>query len=156
MDNLVPVATGVLLMALGVSFFWKGILALFLGDVTYWSGFLPITLISPLFIHLPPKPGSLIKKTRAFWVHFTVGPLFFFLSLALMSAGADQVGLPGSQAVNWVLTMGKPDAPAAITYSRTGGYKLNFIKTMGDAIYKAATGKVLEEEGRKNKLPGTN
>jgi uncharacterized membrane protein len=152
MDNLVSVLTGVLLIALGLSFFWKSILALFLGDVTYWSGFLPITLISPLFIHLPPKEGTLIKKTRAFWIHFTVGPLFFFLSLALMSAGADQLGLPGSQAVNWVLTMGKPNAPAAITYSRSGGYKLNFLKTMGDAIVKAATGKVLEEQGEKKKL----
>jgi len=146
MDNYITILTAVALVVLGLSFFWKAIKALLWGDVSYWTGFLPLTLISPLFIHLPPKKDSLIKTKRAGWVHFALGPLFLFISLALLSAGADQLGLPGSQSLNYMLTMGRSGVEPAISYSPNGGYKLNFINQVKDALYKAATGKVLENK----------
>jgi hypothetical protein len=134
----------ILCLVLGISFAYKCILAVFFGKVTYWEGFLPISLISPLFIHLPPGKNSLIKTLQSWWVHITAGPIFFLISLVLLATGADQMGMPGTDSINTILTLGRNDVPPAITYSKESGYKFPIFVQASDAIFKVLTKPVFE------------
>ncbi len=96
-----------LLLALGGSFLYKAVLALFWGRTRYWHGFLPISVISPVFLHLPSSERSPVKTTHQWWVHIVLGPLFLFLGLGCLAAGADLLGMEGTQTVNKMLTLGQ-------------------------------------------------
>jgi hypothetical protein len=140
------VLLAILCLALGVSFAWKCIQAVFLGKVTYWSGFLPISLISPLFIHLPPGKNSLIKTTQSWWVHVTAGPIFFLVGLVLIATGADQLGMPGTDSINDILTLGRSDVPPAITFNKQDGYRFPIFVHAGDTVVKLLTQPVMTNE----------
>ena len=131
---------------LGLSFAYKAVLAIFLGRTQVWTGFLPITLISPLFIHLPAGKNSLIRTSHGIWNHFILGPLFFFISVVLFATGADQLGLPGAEAVNYVFTLGKVGAAPAITFDRQRGYSFPIFKRAGDALIKSLTAGIKKED----------
>jgi len=135
---------GIALMILGVSFAYKCILAAFFGKTYYWSGFLPITLVSPMFIHWPPGKKSLIKTMHAWWIHVTLGPIFFFATLVCFAAGADQLGLPGTIYINYFLSMGRPDVAPAIVYDKETGYKFPILSKASDTIIKGITGVKLD------------
>jgi hypothetical protein len=135
---------GIVLMVLGLSFLYKCAVALFFGKTSYWEGFLPFTIVSPLLIHLPAGEKSLIKTAHAWWVHVTLGPIFFFVSLLCLASGADQLGLPGTESVNYVLTLGREDVPPAVIYDRGTGYKFPIFKKAADTIYKGLTSPVVE------------
>lgn len=135
---------GAALLLLGISFAYKCILAVFFGRTSYWEGFLPISIISPFFIHLPPGKRSLIKTAHAWWVHVTLGPVFFFVALLCLAAGADQLGLPGTESINYVLSLGRKDVPPAIVYEKESGYKFPILQKAGEAIYRGLTSPVVE------------
>ncbi len=142
-------------LVLGVSFFWKSIQAVLFGKLAYWEGFLPITLISPLFIHLPAGKKSLIKTTQQWWIHLTAGPLFFVISLCLLAAGADGLGLPGTDYINMALTMGRTDVPKAITYDREKGYSFPIFSNAGTTLVKMMSAPVLQDQEAKDRLINT-
>lgn len=117
MPHVVWVAVGALLVVLGLSFVYKAYDAAVLGRVYYWSGFLPISLISPWFVHLPPGRNSPIKTKEGLLGHALVGPLFFCTALAFLVAGTDLLGWNGSKFVNNLLSHGDKSQPPAISYS---------------------------------------
>jgi len=82
-------AVGILLMAVGVSFFYKAVIALIKGRTEYWTGFLPLTIISPFLIHLPGGTNSLIKYAEGMWVVAVMAPIFIVLSVLCSLAGAE-------------------------------------------------------------------
>ncbi len=127
---------GVICLLLGFSFAWKCIQALLYGRLKYWEGFLPLTIISPLCIHLPEGKNSLIKTKTALWVHIIPVPVFLVLSLLLFAYGADCLGLPGCKALNFILTAGRHDAPWAVVNGAHGIYHFPILQQMQDALYK--------------------
>lgn len=143
----INVIGGILLFALGLSYGYKFFLASFLGKMHYWAGleafgwyFIPMTiLITPLFVHTPPKETNLIKSRTAGWVHLFWGPVFFLLSLMMMVAGADFMGLPGTKFMNMVLTFGRTDVPPAITYQPPFTYKFPILKKARRTVFKLLT-----------------
>lgn len=135
----------IVFIALGMSFLYKFGLAAVFGKTAVWEGFLPITIISPFFIHLPAGKNSLIKNVHNAWVQMVLAPIFFLVALVLLASGADRLGMPGTEAINYVLTLGNTDAPAAITYDRTNGYKFPIWDRTTKALYKALTQPVLSE-----------
>ncbi len=153
--NLIPVELlpyfkivgGILLFILGLSYGYKFFLASFMGRMTYWAGleqfgwyFLPATiLVTPLFVHLPPKDNNLIRTRTAGWIHLFWGPVFFLLSLMMMVAGADSLGLPGTQVMNWVLTCGRPDVPPAITYQPPFTYRFPILRKARRTVFRLLT-----------------
>jgi hypothetical protein len=151
-DLLVDTLIAVLLIALGISFAYKTVLAVFFGKVTYWAGFLPIGLISPLFVHLPAGKNSLIKTEQSWWVHITAGPIFLICSMGLLASGVDQLGGPGTETINTVLTLGRTDVPPAITYNRMDGYRFPIVGKAGETIFKALTAPVLKDQEEKTKM----
>lgn len=151
--DIKSILLAIVLILLGCSFAYKAFLGMFMGRVYYWSGLTPTSLglfglvLNPIFliltaastflIHLPPGKNSMVKTAQSWWVHL-LAPVFLLVSLALISAGADQIGLPGSAGLNMLLRLGaKPGADPAITYSRTDGYKFPVVKEVGDALVKA-------------------
>lgn len=147
------VVGGFLIFLLGLSFAYKFYLASFYGKVNYWSGleafgvwnmfswiFIPLTvLVTPLFVHTPPRENNLIKSRTAGWIHLFWGPIFFLLSLLFVVAGADFMGLPGTQFMNLVLTCGRTDVPPAITYQPPFTYKFPILKKARRTIFKILT-----------------
>jgi hypothetical protein len=155
---------GVLLIVLGVSFGYKFFQASMFGKVTYWAGlekvhwlFVPVTVfLTPVFVHTPAKENNLIKTRTAGWVHLFWGPIFFLTSLMLMVSGADLLKLPGTQAMNWLLTGGRSDIPPAITYQppppgalKLGEYKFPFLKRVRRTVFKLITADVFLDEKKK-------
>ena len=106
-------ALGFVLIVLGLSFLFKAYLAGVQGRLAYWSGFIPLTIISPFFVHVPPpqqskqKELSLIKCADGLWVMLIFGPVFFIMAVLMIAAGADLNNWPGTQTVNTVLCGGK-------------------------------------------------
>jgi hypothetical protein len=153
LQNTARALAGILLIALGLSFGYKFFTASFLGKVNYWGGlekvhwlFHPITLfVTPFLVHFPPKTTNLIKVRSAGYVHLLWGPVFFLVSLMLMVSGADFLGLPGTKAMNFVLTCGRPDIPAAITYQpptsewAIGTYKFPILRKAKRVVFRLLT-----------------
>lgn len=145
----------VMLMILGLSFAYKCYLAAFAGKVWIWPGFLPLTLVSPVFTHLPPNKKSFVKVVQAPWVHIVWGPFFFLASLALTAWGADRLGLPGSQSINMLLTFGKPDAPKALYYDPAAHtYRFPLGARIGKRAFKFLTSPMKTD--KKHKLDGVD
>jgi hypothetical protein len=166
MTDLVPASTlqifgsslaGVLLMLLGVSFAYKFYQAALMGKVNYWAGlenvhwiFHPITVfITPLFVHTAPKETNLIKTRTAGWVHLLFGPFFFLTSLMMLVSGADMLHLPGTEAMNFVLTCGNPNIPRAITYQPPFTYKFPILKKARRTMFKLLTGDIYLDKNKK-------
>lgn len=147
---------GALLFALGVSYSYKFFQASFLGNVNYWSGldnfswiFAPITsFVTPFLCHTPATGKSLIKTQHAAWVHLLWGPIFFLAGLMCLVAGADFMGLPGTQAMNYVLTFGRPDVPPAIVYSPPFTYKFPVLKTARKSLFKLLTADIAWDKSK--------
>lgn len=144
---------GLALIALGLSFVYKCFLAVFFGRTSYWTGFLPFGIFSPLFIHWPPGKRSLIKTIHGWWIHITLGPIFFLCALLCIAGGLDRIGFNGTEICNYVLTMQwLPNAPSsstsqpAIVYSKSKGYEFPILKRMHGAIVKLLTGPVVPEK----------
>lgn len=126
-------AVGIFLMALGVSFVYKSYVAMIKGKVKYWQGFLPITLVSPFFIHLPTGKRSLIKETEGLWVHMILGPLFMLTAVLCGCAGADLAGMPGTKSLNMVLRGGKAGADL-VTFDTEYGYRFPVVNRIKPAV----------------------
>jgi len=152
--NIIDILIAVALIALGISFAWKFVLAAFFGRTKVWSGFLPITIVSPFFIHLPSSEKSMIKTTHNAWVQIFLAPAFILCSLICLATGADRLGMPGTAMINYVLTLGKPGQPAAIEYNPGTGYSFPIVPRTMKAIYTVLTKSVLEEKkGKDPKAP---
>ena len=110
-------AAGALLIVLGLSFVYKGWQATVMGRCHYWSGFLPFTLISPWFIHIPPKENSLVKTREGLLCHMFIGPLLFLTAVFCLILGFDMVNLKGmgTEAANFILSAGNSSKPTSIT-----------------------------------------
>lgn len=138
---------GAFLFVLGLSYGYKFFLSAIQGKVDYWAGlesfgwyFVPMTvLITPLLVHTPARDTNLIKTKTAGWVHLFWGPVFFLLSLMMMVAGADFMGLPGTKFMNMVLTFGRTDVPPAITYQPPFTYKFPILKKARRTVFKILT-----------------
>ena len=133
---MITIAIGIIVTLLGISFAYRFYRACVLGKVNYWAGFLPISIISPLLIHtLPPPPPptgkrstgtnkkvlpkrTLIREATGLWVHIIMAPLFLILSIVFLTAGFDLMGLPGTDALNYLLNGGNRLAPRAVTYDK--------------------------------------
>lgn len=146
---------GALVFALGASFAWKCFQAAFNGKTEFWSGlehygmlFVPITMLTPLFCHLPHGPKSLIKTKQESYIHLLYGPVFFLLSLMCLTAGADQMGLPGSASMNMVLTCGRHDVPPAITYSPPFTYRFPILKKARKTIVRTLTTRIETDKSK--------
>ncbi len=148
--DIKDLAFAAVLITLGISFGYKCVIATFVGRSSYWSGFLPVGIVSPLFIHLPAGKNSLIKPVQGWWVHVLLGPIFFLCSLLCLASGADLVGLPGTQTVNFIMTFGREDVPPAITFSKGEGFKFPIVKRVQTALFKAVTKPVLEEQAERD------
>lgn len=166
MNNMIPIPPemieplkmmgGFMLIVLGFSYAIKFYQASFYGKVNYWSGleafgvwnlfswiFIPFTtFITPLLVHGQPKESNLIKTMTAGWIHLFWGPAFFLLSLLFVVAGADTMGLPGTQLMNFVLTCGNPNTPPAIVYSPPFSYKFPMLKKARKQLFKLLTQEV--------------
>lgn len=118
LDSWQDKAIGIALIILGCSFAYKAFTAVFMGKVRYWSGFLPFTIISPLFIHLPPSKRSLIREGQGMWVYLFMGPIFVVLSWLLIEGGADILGLPATETINLLINHGDRVRPPAITFDK--------------------------------------
>lgn len=138
---------GFLLFLLGLSYGYKFFLASFMGKMYYWAGleafswyFVPMTiLVTPLLVHSPPSEKNLIRTKTGGWIHLFWGPAFFLLSLMMMVAGADFMGLPGTKVMNLILTCGRPDVPPAIVYVPPFTYKFPLIKKARRTVFKLLT-----------------
>lgn len=147
---------GVLLFALGLSFGYKFIQASFMGRVNYWGGlervhwlFHPVTMfVTPLFVHAAPRENNLIKTRTAGYVHLVWGPFFFFISLMLMVSGADYLGLPGTDVMNFVLTCGRKDIPPAITYEPPFTYKFPILKKARRTVFRMLTSDIYLDKNK--------
>lgn len=116
---------GVLLLVLGASFAHKAFISIVQGKCWVWTGFLPITVVSPAFVHIPPGKNSLVKEKQGMWVHMVVGPIMLIATLLSLAAGADLVGLPGTESANKVLTLLSKDRGAVIVFDQDN-YKFSF------------------------------
>jgi len=114
-----PMLFGLFLIVLGGSFSYKFFMASVLGRLTYWRGFLPLTIISPWFTHLPPGKRTLVKHTQGLWVHILMGPIFLICAALCFSAGADYIGLPGTETMNYILNGGNITRPTCVTFDKT-------------------------------------
>ena len=145
-----------LLLLLGASFLYKAVLAIFWGRTRYWHGFIPISIISPVFIHLPASERSPIKTTHQWWVHILLGPLFLFLGLGCFATGADLLGWEGTKSVNRILTLGqdhvtdkngkvRPVKPL-IVFDRERGYSFPMFKRLKKHFVKIFNTPMFKEE----------
>lgn len=156
MSPLVAMVLPWLLLALGGSFLYKAVLAIFWGRTRYWHGFLPISLVSPLFIHLPSSPRSPVKTTHQWWVHIVLGPLFLFLGLGCLASGADLLGWEGTKCVNSLLTLGQDHVKdkdgkvravrPLIVFDRERGYSFPMVKRLRKHFVKVFNQPVFKED----------
>ncbi len=144
---------GALFLALGLSFVYKGWNATVLGRINYWAGFLPLTIVSPWFIHLPPGKNSLIKQREGLLCHMLIGPLFFLTSAPFLVLGADLLGLQGTNAVNLIINHGDKSQPPAITYSPPINYTFPIAFRAGKKINQIFQTQIYEDPS-KSLLPG--
>lgn len=126
-------AVGILLMALGVSFFYKAVIALVKGRMEYWTGFLPLTLISPFLIHVPGSKNSLIKNAEGMGVIAVMAPIFLVLSVLCMLSGAEYAGMPAVENMNSALH-GGTDGTAVIAFSKTHGFAFPLLAHSSPAL----------------------
>lgn len=134
-------------MVLGIFYGYKFFLASFMGKMHYWAGleafgwyFVPMTVfVTPLLCFTAPSEKNLIKTRTAGWVHLFWGPVFFLLSLMMLVAGADFMGLEGTRFMNLVLTCGRTDVPPAITYQPPFTYKFPILKKARKTIFRLLT-----------------
>lgn len=149
---------GVCLLLLGLSFAYKTYQAGFEGKVRVWTGlenfgmlFTPITIVTPVFTHLPSdEKKGLIVTRQGPWYAMAYAPVFFLLALMFMTAGADQLGLPGSRTMNMVLTFGRTDVPPAITYQPPFKYNFPVLRKAGKRIFIFLNQKFNLEQKDKN------
>ncbi len=144
------------LLALGGSFFYKAFLALFWGRTRYWHGFLPISLVSPIFLHLPSSERSPVKTTHQWWVHILLGPLFLFLGLGCLASGADLLGMPGTPTVNSILTLGQENVVGKdgktrrvrplIVFDKDRGYSFPLFKRLRKRFVQVFNQPVVKED----------
>ncbi len=128
---------GLVVIALGLSYIWKGWLAMVLGRNWYWSGFVPITMISPWLIHMPPGKRSLVKTKEGMLAHMVIGPSFMFCAILCICAGTDLVGLPGTKTLNLVVNGGNQAAPTSISFDEnTGRYAFPIITKTWSKVYR--------------------
>ena len=118
---------GVISILLGLSFLYKFWNAFIMGRCHYWDGFLPITIISPWFIHTKPKKNTLIKTKYGLICHALVGPLFFVTAVPLLVLGFDIVGMKGTDCTNYVLNVGNSGKGPAIVYSAPVNYHFPIV-----------------------------
>ncbi|RTL38027.1 MAG: hypothetical protein EKK48_22265 [Candidatus Melainabacteria bacterium] len=133
MSPQASLAVGIALMVLGVSFFYKAVVAIINGRMPYWTGFLPLTIISPLLIHLPGSKNSLIKFTEGMWVMAVMAPVFLVLSVLCLLSGAEYAGLPAVEQVNSALH-GGTDGTAVIAFSKTRGFAFPLLAHSSPAL----------------------
>ncbi|CAN5407721.1 hypothetical protein BH10CYA1_BH10CYA1_01160 [soil metagenome] len=126
-------AVGIVLMALGVSFFYKAVIALVKGRMEYWTGFLPLTMISPFLIHLPGSKNSLIKFAEGMWVVAAMAPLFAVLSVLCTLSGAEFAGMPAVENMNYALH-GGTEGTAVIAFSKTHGFAFPLLAHTSPAL----------------------
>ncbi len=126
-------AVGIVLMAVGVSFFYKSVIALVKGRMEYWTGFLPLTMISPFLIHLPGSKNSLIKFAEGLWVVAVMAPVFLVLSVLCMLSGAEYAGMPAVENMNSALH-GGTDGTAVIAFSKTRGFAFPLLAHSSPAL----------------------
>ncbi len=135
-EPIVRIILGLLVIAVGISFIWKGWLASVLGRFTYWSGFLPFTIISPWLVHLPQGKRSLIKTKEGMLAHMVMGPSFFLCAVLCICAGADLVGWPGTYYLNLVINGGDTSKPTSISFNeRNGKYDFPLLKRASAKFY---------------------
>ena len=144
-------AVGILLMAVGVSFFYKAIIALVKGRVEYWTGFLPLTIISPFLIHLPGSKNSLIKCAEGMWVVAVMAPLFIVLSVLCSLAGAEYAGMPAVESMNSALH-GGTDGTAVIAFSKTHGFAFPVLAHASPAL-KNVFGSAINLDSKQEIVP---
>lgn len=163
MINFIKMFGGAMLFILGISYGYKFVIASFVGKMNYWAGleafgwyFAPLTiLVTPLFVHTPPKETNLIRTKSAGWVHLVWGPVFFLLSLMMMVAGADFMGqavgnntAPGTKVMNFVLTCGNPSVPPAIVYQPPFTYKFPILRKARRTVFKLLTSDIYMDKSK--------
>lgn len=146
--DIKDILVATIFIALGLSFGYKAIEATFFGRTWYWTGFFLFGLVSPFFIHWPPGKRSLIKKIQGWWIHITLGPAFFLCALLFTASGAEKLGFNSAEIINYVLTLGRENAPSAITYSKESGYKFPILPRMQAALFKLISSPVKMEKGQ--------
>lgn len=147
-NPIARIAVGLEVFALGVSFVWKGWCGCVLGRFNYWSGFLPITMISPWLTHLPKGERSLVKTKEGMLAHVFIGPSFFFCSVLFLCAGADLLGLPGTNTLNSIINGFDSSKPVAVSFdSTTGRYAFPLLSKAGNKMYKSFfTSRIAEDK----------
>jgi len=135
MSPQVSLAAGLVLMLLGISFFYKAAIAVLRGSMPYWAGFLPLTIISPFLIHLPPGKNSLVKTTDGMWIPTVMAPLFFSVGFFCFLAGAEYAGLPAVEATNTALSGGKVGKPL-LTFNKSSGFAFPLLARSSPQLNK--------------------
>jgi hypothetical protein len=135
MSPQVSLAAGVLLMLLGISFFCKSAIAFLRGSMSYWAGFLPLTIVSPFFIHLPAKKNSLVKTAEGSWVHFGMAPLFLLIGFFCFLAGAEYAGIPAVEATN--TAFGGRSGHLLLTFDKSRGFAFPLLARNAPPIQRA-------------------
>lgn len=136
-NPIARIAIGLLILAIGFSFAWKGWTGCVLGRFNYWSGFLPLTMISPWLVHLPKGERSLVKTKEGMLAHVFLGPSFFFCSVLFICAGADMVGLPGTNTLNSIINGFDSSKPVAVSFdSTTGRYDSPLLRKASKKWFK--------------------
>ncbi len=128
-------AVGIALMLLGASFFYKSAVAVVKGSVLYWAGFLPLTVVSPFFIHLPASKNSMIKRAEGIWVQTVMAPIFVVVGMLCSLSGAEYAGYPAVDLVNLTLHGGKAGAPI-LSFSKTRGFRFPVFSRSSPAVGK--------------------
>lgn len=116
---------GIILLLLSASYAHKFFMSAVQGKCWIWTGFLPFTIVSPLLLHIPPKPNGLSKVVQGMWVHMVMGPIFLVVFLLTLVAGADLVGWPGTYFANKLLTAANRDHTDAISFNKDT-YRMTF------------------------------
>jgi len=152
-DQIIRTLIGWVVMALAISFAYKCYRASVEGKLTYWQGFLPISLVSPLLVHVPAKEGTLVKETTGMWVHLIMGPFFLILSVVLMAMGADLAGFAGTDTLNLILGGGNPLAPPSIVYNKNYNFSFPILQRTANKFIKSVNSYSVPIQD-KDKLPG--
>ena len=150
---IVKIVIGWVIIILGGSFAWKCYRAVVQGKLTYWQGFLPLSIISPLLVHIKAKENTLLKDTTGLWVHLLMGPLFFVLSILFLAVGADLVGFAGTDTLNLILGGGNPTAPPVIVYSKNYTFRFPIFVRVANKFRKSVNS-VFIPLAEKDKYPG--
>ncbi len=141
---------GIIMIILSLSFMYKGWQGAILGRCWYWAGFLPFTLVSPWFIHIPPKDPAktLIKRKEGLLCHILIGPLMFCTAVPLLIVGCDLAGLPGTDTANLILSGGDSSKPSSIVYTPRLSYRLPIMARIGQQLWKIVASQVSEDKDR--------